>query len=229
MAIAKKQLDDAPRERLRAKGAHALSDEELLALLLQSGGPRRGVREIARSLLDRETGLYALSRVSFCELTTEPGLGAAKSASLVAAFEMGRRIATRRLKPGVAVRYPADVYRHFHPRLRVERREHFLMLLLDGRQRFLREATVSQGTLTASLVHPREVFREALRESAASMILVHNHPSGDPTPSAEDLAITARLVEAGDLLGVPIVDHVIVAEGGFSSLRELGDFPKGSG
>ena len=128
-------------------------------------------------------------------------MGPAKSASVCASLELGRRLAARRLHPGAAIRGPADVFAHFHPSLRLVPHERFIALLLDGRHRVLREEVVSQGTLTASLVHPREVFRPALRESAAALILVHNHPSGDPTPSAEDREVTLRLVRAGELLG----------------------------
>ncbi len=127
--------------------------------------------------------------------------------------------------PGEAVLSPADVHRHFHPRLRDASHERFVVVLLDGRHRWIRDVVVSQGTLTASLVHPREVFRPALREASAAVILVHNHPSGDPTPSREDVEITGRLVRAGDLLGIRVLDHVIVAERGYVSLREAGEFP----
>ena len=153
-------------------------------------------------------------------------MGPAKSATLAAALELGRRVAARRLRSGDPVRGPADVFRHFHARLRDVRYERFLLLLLDGRHRMLREVVISQGTLTASLVHPREVFRPALREAAAAVVLVHNHPSGDPTPSREDREITERLVEAGDLLGIPVVDHVVVAERGWASLRDQGAVPR---
>jgi DNA repair protein RadC len=117
---------------------------------------------------------------------------------------------------------PPDVFRHFHARLRDEAQERFMVLLLDGRHRVLREEIVSQGTLTASLVHPREVFRPALREAAAALVLIHNHPSGDPSPSREDREVTARLQQAGEVLGIPVLDHVIVADQGFVSLRDEG-------
>jgi DNA repair protein RadC len=119
------------------------------------------------------------------------------------------------------------VFRHFHPTLRDAPHERFLVVLLDGRHRLMRHEMVSQGTLTASLVHPREVFRPALRESAAALVLVHNHPSGDPAPSSEDREVTARLVRAGELLGIPVLDHVVVAERGYTSLREQG-LPNGA-
>jgi DNA repair protein RadC len=154
------------------------------------------------------------------ELSATPGVGPAKCASLVAALELSRRLAGRRLEPGATIRSPGDVHRHFHPQLRHLEQERFHVILLDGRHRVMRHALVSQGTLTASLVHPREVFRPALRESAAALVLVHNHPSGDPTPSREDEEVTARLVRAGEILGIPVLDHVVVAERGYVSLRE---------
>jgi DNA repair protein RadC len=218
---------DGPRERLVALGPEALSDAELLALVLRTGGARRDVLALAGWLLARRGGLAGLAEAGAPELAGDPGLGLAKGASLVAALELGRRLAARRLRCGDPVRGPADVFRHFHARLRDVRHERFLLLLLDGRHRMLREVVVSQGTLTASLVHPREVFRPALREAAAAVVLVHNHPSGDPSPSREDREITERLARAGDLLGVPVLDHVVVAERGYASLRELGALAAG--
>ena len=215
---------DRPRERLEAVGAEALSDAELIALLLRTGGRGADSHAVAARLLERPGGLLRLARASRRELAAVPGIGPAKQATLRAAFELGRRLAAGRLAPGASLRGPADVFRHFHPTLRDAPHERFLVLLLDGRHRLLRHEMVSQGTLTASLVHPREVFRPALRESAAALLLVHNHPSGDPTPSAEDREVTARLVRAGELLGVPVLDHVVVAERGWSSLRESGSW-----
>lgn len=213
---------DGPRERLVALGVEALSEAELIALLLRTGGAGRDALALAARLLQRHGGLAGLAAAAPAELAGEQGVGPAKSASLVAALELGRRCAARRLRSGDPVRGPADVFRHFHPRLRDARHERFLLVLLDGRHRMLREVVISQGTLTASLVHPREVFRPALREAAAAVVLVHNHPSGDPTPSREDREITTRLAEAGELLGIPVLDHVIVAERGYASLRETG-------
>jgi DNA repair protein RadC len=150
------------------------------------------------------------------------GLGPAKSASLIAACEIGRRMATRRLEVGARIHGPADVHGHFFERLRDCNSERFHALLLDGRHRVMGEVLVSQGTLTASLVHPREVFRAAIRRAAAALVLVHNHPSGDPAPSAEDRQVTDRLVKAGELLGIRILDHVVVAERGYYSFSEQG-------
>jgi DNA repair protein RadC len=213
---------DGPRERLDALGPEALSDAELIALLLRTGGGGHDALALAARLLHRHDGLPGLAAAAAGELAREDGMGPVKSATLVAALELGRRFGARRLRSGDPVRGPADVFRHFHPRLRDARHERFLLVLLDGRHRMLRDVVISQGTLTASLVHPREVFRPALREAAAAVVLVHNHPSGDPTPSREDREITERLVAAGDLLGIPVLDHVVVAERGYASLREAG-------
>lgn len=211
---------DGPRERLLRLGAGALSDAELVALLLRTGSRRADALTAARALLAGEGGLRALLARTPGELQGHDGVGPAKAASVLAALEIGRRVATRRLGPGRGIRGPADVFRHFHARLRDASRERFLALLLDGRHRVIGEAEISRGTLTASLVHPREVFRPALRAGAAALIVVHNHPSGDPTPSLEDRRVTERLRRAGELLGIPLLDHVVVAERGYRSLQE---------
>lgn len=214
--------DDGPRERLNERGAGALSDAELVALVLRTGRRGQDALFVARELLARVGPLSSLARQSPGGLCAAPGMGPAKSASLLAAVELGRRIASRRLRPGDVIRSPADVHRHYHQRLRDATREHFMVVLLDGRHRVMRESQVSQGTLTASLVHPREVFRDAVHAAAAAIILVHNHPSGDPTPSAEDREVTRRLVEAGEIIGIRVLDHVVVAEQGYQSFEELG-------
>jgi DNA repair protein RadC len=218
-----------PREQLRERGAELLDDAALLALVLRTGALGRSAEALARELL-REIGLHALARALPAELERIPGVGPAKAASLLAALELGRRVSARRLATGDAIRGPEDVFRHLHPRLRDAHHVQFHLLLLDGRHRLLRDVMASQGTLTASLVHPREVFRPALREGAAALVVAHNHPSGDPSPSAEDQEVTRRLVQAGALLGVPLLDHVVVAERGWTSLRAhaaLGSLPWG--
>jgi len=213
---------DGPRERLARFGPEALSDGELLALVLRTGGGGSDVLGVARRVLARQGGLRGLARSTPRELRDAPGVGPTKAASLLAAVEIGRRLAAHRLEPGQAVRGPADLYHHFAARLRDADHEQFLVVLLDGRHRVLRSEAVSRGTLTASLVHPREVFRPAIREAAAALVLVHNHPSGDPTPSREDREITSRLARAGEILGIRVVDHVVVAERGYRSFREEG-------
>jgi DNA repair protein RadC len=213
---------DRPQERLFRQGAEALADAELLALLLRTGAPGERAVDAARALLHSRGGLAGLARSVAPELLRARGVGPAKAACLLAAFELARRIAGRRLPAGTAFRDPSDVFAHFHPQLRDAEQERFAVVLLDGRHRVLGEEVISLGTLTASLVHPREVFRPALRACAAGLILVHNHPSGDPSPSAEDREVTERLAAAGELLGVRVLDHVIVAERGYCSLREQG-------
>lgn len=218
-----KSLSDRPRERLDRKGPGALADAELLALVLRTGDRRRDAHSLARAALDRFGGLAGLSSATGPALEAMPGFGPAKSASLLAAIELARRMVEKPLERGRPIRSPADVQRHFRGCLRDLRRESFHVLLLDGRHRLIAAEEVSVGTLTASLVHPREVFREAIRSAAAAVVLVHNHPSGDPSPSAEDRAVTERLRAAGLLLGIRVVDHVIVTETRYFSFREAGE------
>jgi DNA repair protein RadC len=213
---------DLPRERLRRLGPDALSDAELVALVLRTGGRSADALEVARDVVHRCGGLRGAGRAAPRELSASVGMGPAKAASLRAAFEIGRRIAAQRLSIGDPIRTPDDVHRHFYERLRDAERECFITLLLDGRQRVLREVLVSQGTLTASLVHPREVFRAAVHDAAAALILVHNHPSGDPSPSREDHEVTRRLARAGEIMGIRVLDHVVVAEHGYYSFQESG-------
>jgi len=218
-----KEAADRPRERLDQKGAGALADAELLALVLRTGDRRRDAWTIARAALDRFGGLAGIAAASGRALEAIPGLGPAKSASLRAAIELARRLTDEPLERGQPIRSPADVQRHFRGCLRGLQRESFHVLLLDGRHRLIAAEEVSVGTLTASLVHPREVFRDAIRNAAAALVLVHNHPSGDPSPSAEDRSVTERLRSAGCLVGIRVLDHVIVAESGYYSFREAGE------
>jgi DNA repair protein RadC len=220
--VARSSDGGGARERLRTLGPEALDDAALLVLLLRTGTRGRPAASLAAELLGAE-GLHGLARRLPAELERHPGIGPAKAASLLAALELGRRLAERRLANGDPIRGPEDVFLHFHARLRDLPHEEFHLLLLDGRHRVLREIMASRGTLTASLVHPREVFRPALREGAAALVVVHNHPSGDPAPSHEDREVTRRLVQAGALLGVPLLDHVVVAERGWVSLRGEGE------
>jgi DNA repair protein RadC len=211
-----------PRERLLAHGAALLSDSELLALLLRTGARGRSATQLASELL-AAGDLAALAHAAPGELVRVGGVGPAKAASVLAALELGRRVAAKPLRRGERIASPEDVHRHFHARLRDAVAEEFHVVLLDARHRVIRSVLSSQGTLTASLVHPREVFRPALREAAAAIVLVHNHPSGDPSPSPEDRELTRRLASAGLLLGIPVLDHVVVADRGFVSLREEGE------
>ena len=204
-----------PRERLREEGAARLTDGELLALILGSGVPGRSAERMGRALARRRPA--ELADWPFARWLAVAGVGPARAAALCAAFELGRR-ALDRPPGGRVIRGPEDVLSHVCDLPRA-RREHFVVLLLNARHEMERRETVSIGSLNASIVHPREVFLPAILHSAASVVLVHNHPSGDPEPSEEDLSITRRLVEVGDLVGIGVLDHVIVAMRGTVSLR----------
>jgi DNA repair protein RadC len=215
---------DRPREKLLHSGPSALSDTELLALILRTGhsSPRTSALDLARQLFDRFDSLRALFAAAIAELCMVPGIGPAKAAELLALGELARRLAATPLRPGERFTTSNEVFTHFHERLRDHRKEVFLTLLLDSKNRLLREVKVSEGSLNASIVHPREVFAPVVRESAAAVLLVHNHPSGDPTPSREDLELTGRLRDAGELMGVRVLDHIIIGRGCYVSLADRG-------
>lgn len=211
-----------PRERLRQEGADALSRVELLALVLRTGSRGLSALALAERLLARFRTLDGLRRAGAAELMAEPGMGRAKFAALQAALELARRAGEDELSLGERLDAPEQVYRYLGDRLGPLRQERFIVLLLDSRRRLLGEVEVSRGSLTQSLVHPREVFAPALREAAASILVVHNHPSGDPEPSREDREVTRRLEQAGQILGVQLIDHVVIGRQGFASFAERG-------
>ena len=207
-------------------GAESLSNAELLAIILRTGdaSTKKTALDHARALLNRFKGFRAIGNATIAELCEFKGIGVAKAAQIMAAMEIARRFSSERLEDGIPFRSSRDVFNHFHERLRDKKKEIFIVLLLDGKNRRIKDITVSQGSLTASLVHPREVFNPVVRESAASIILVHNHPSGDPQPSVEDREITARLKDVGDLLGIKVLDHVIIGSGRYMSFADEGWF-----
>jgi DNA repair protein RadC len=212
---------DLPRERLRSVGARHLSVRELLALLVGAGTAAGTATEVAQRLLRQGGGsLRRLGVMDPRKLEEIVGVGTATAARLLAALELGRRAAAESLEEDEPVRGPADVFRRMGPRLRDLEQEEFHALLLNARHRVIREVPVTRGILDASLIHPREVFRLAVVEAAAGVILVHNHPSGDPTPSAEDRAVTRQLAEAGRALGIPVLDHIVVGDGAWRSAAE---------
>jgi len=211
---------DRPRERLQHKGPGALNNSELLAIVLGSGMPGRNVLEVAQHLL-RKFGSEGLFEASFDELCQVPGIGEAKATQLIAAFELSKRVLLGQQESSTMIETPEDVY-SLCERIHRLRKEHFMTYLLDARNVVIAEETISVGTLTMAVVHPREVFEPAVRHSAAGIVLVHNHPSGDPTPGDEDRRLTERLVQAGKLMGIEILDHVIVTANGYTSLKELG-------
>jgi DNA repair protein RadC len=203
---------DLPRERLWRLGAGALTADELLAILLGTGTTGDDARGLARRLLGQAGGtLRRLAARPPAELLRTAGIGPAKGARMLAALELALRLDREARPASPRIASPADVVRLVGPALRDLEVEEFHLLALDTRSRVIREVLVTRGLLDSSLVHPREVFRAAIAEAAAGIILVHNHPSGDPTPSAEDRAVTRQLVAAGQLLDLPVYDHVIVA------------------
>jgi len=191
----------------------------MLAAIVGSGD---GGRDTASVLLGRWGPLRRLSTRSERELRRVPGVGPALARRLAAVFGLARTLVGTRLQPGEMFTSPEQIFEHFHGALRDIKREVFLVVLLDARHRILREELISEGSLTSSIVHPREVFLPAVRESAGAVVLVHNHPSGDPRPSDEDIAVTRRLVHAAELLGIRVLDHVIVGDGRYASFREEG-------
>ena len=215
---------ERPRERLRHLGVRSLALDELLTLLVGSGGRGGSGRTVAIRVAERAGGSLArLAALDVGELEAVPGVGGATACRVLAALELGRRAAAEAQDPGTPVRGPADVFRRMGPRLRDLPQEEFHTLLLNSRHRVVREVLVTRGILDASLIHPREVFRPAVAEGASGVILVHNHPSGDPTPSPEDRAVTRQLGAAGRALGIPVLDHVVVGRGRYVSLSaELG-------
>ncbi len=213
---------ERPRERLLAKGADTLSDAQLLAILLRTGRRDSSAVQVAIDLLNRSGGLGGLSTCGIEELCAIPGMGPAKVAQLKAAIELGRRSMAMPLSTGTRISSSSDLYRHFHPLLRDQKHEIFKIVLLDAKNSFVKETTISKGSLTLSIVHPREVFAFAVRESAAGIIFLHNHPSGDPTPSPEDRQLTDRLVEAGNLLGIPVLDHIVIGDSRYVSFADEG-------
>jgi DNA repair protein RadC len=214
---------DRPRERLRALGAAALTTSELLALLLGTATTGRSATETASEILQRAGGsLRRLGQMPIASLTELPGLGEVRALAVHAALEIGRRLAAESVDEGEPMRGPRDVWRFYAPRLEGLTVEEFHVAALDAQHRLERDILISRGILNSSLVHPREVFREAIAERAASLVLVHNHPSGDPTPSTDDRAVTSQLVAAGRLLDIPIQDHIVIGRGRFVSFAEAG-------
>jgi DNA repair protein RadC len=211
---------DRPRERLLRHGPGALSNRELVAVVLGVGSSRASALDLAEELL--ASGMRELFAQSAPELLSRHGLGPAKAGRLLAALELGARLASEPLAERPEFRTPADAARYLLPRYGPRPVETFGLLALDVRRRLRREVVVSVGCLTSSLVHPREVFQEAVTARAAGLILFHNHPSGDPEPSAEDVGLTRRLAQAGQLMGIEVLDHLVLGAGRFVSLKERG-------
>jgi DNA repair protein RadC len=213
--------EERPRERLLKHGADKMSDAQLLGIILRTGAGGCTAVDLGRELLVKFGGLSGIARAGVEEMREVKGIGPAKIAEIKAAIELGRRY-QRPTLTGASMCASQEVAEYFQPRLRDNKKEEFRCVLLDTKNRIIKEETISTGSLTASLVHPRETFKAAVRESAAAVIFVHNHPSGDTKPSQEDILLTKRLVQAGDLLGIRVLDHVIVGDGDHFSFRDSG-------
>lgn len=214
--------DERPREKMRERGAQALGNSELLAILLRTGNFQESALRIAENLLDRQGGLAGFGNATLEEFEQVKGVGEAKAITVMAAIELGRRVTTLAPTERAIIRTPDDVAALLMPRFRYETKESFIAILLSTKNHVLKTPVISVGSLNASIVHPRELFREAINASAAAVILAHNHPSGDPSPSPEDVSLTRKLVEAGKLLDIPVLDHIVLGDGKYISFKEKG-------
>jgi DNA repair protein RadC len=214
--------DERPRERLLKHGANTLSDAELLAILIRTGAKNYSALDAARDLLEEHENVSNLASCDVSQLKKIHSIGATKAITLAAAFELGKRIQSGSFIFDKPINNPDDIANYYIPKFRGARKETFMTLLLNSTNIIFREVLVSEGSLNASIVHPREVFRIAITESAAGIILLHNHPSGNIEPSREDIAITKQLAEAGKLIDIKILDHIIIAADSFYSFARMG-------
>jgi len=215
-------LDDRPREKLLRHGVAALGDNELVALVIGQGSRIGGALSVANDLLAAHGGIHGLARSAPDELARVAGIGRARAAQVVAALELGRRTLARSPTARLRVGNPREAAAYLLPRFGSRPTEQFGVVLLDSKHRVTRTTILSSGTLNTSIVEPREVFREAALGSAAAIIVFHNHPSGDPTPSPEDVELTRRLASAGELMGIDVVDHIVLGESRYCSFKEMG-------
>lgn len=215
-------LHDRPREKLERLGAAALGDNELLALVIGSGSRNQGALAVANRVLAACGGLHGVTRASLLDLHGVAGVGPARAAQILAAVELGRRSLLRGSADRPKLTSPQQLATYLIPQYGSSPVEQFGIVMLDTKQRMIRHKIVSVGSIDATIVHPREVFREAAAASAAAIVLFHNHPSGDPTPSPDDLMLTTRMIQAGQVMGIDVVDHLILAEQRYFSLLEAG-------
>jgi DNA repair protein RadC len=213
-------VGERPRERLFKLGSEAISAQEILALILGRGIKGESVMMTSQKLLSRFGSLKGVADASIEELTQTRGIGPAKAAQIKAALELSRRLeADFDEKPKPVIKSPGDMAALMRSKLKGKKKEHFWVLCLDTRNRLIGDKQVSIGSLDTSIVHPREVFKEAVSSSAASVIFVHNHPSGDPEPSKDDIELTKRLVKAGEIIGIDVLDHIIVCDKSYLSMK----------
>ncbi|WP_242228525.1 DNA repair protein RadC [Bacillus cereus group sp. BfR-BA-01323] len=211
--------EEQPRERLLLEGAGSLSNRELLAVLLRTGSKEL---KLSDKILHQFDGLRMLKDATLEELISIHGIGISKASQLMAAFELGRRMVRLEYQNRYSIRSPEDCAKYMMEEMRFLQQEHFVCLYLNTKNQVIHRQTIFIGSLNTSIVHPREVFKEAFRRAAASIICLHNHPSGDPTPSREDIAVTKRLVECGQIIGIEVLDHIIIGDHKFVSLKEKG-------
>jgi DNA repair protein RadC len=213
-------LSERPRERLSKLGAEALSSQEILALILGRGIKGESVIVTAQKLLSRFGNLKNLASASIEELTQIKGIGPAKAAQIKATFELSKRLENSSSETAIiTVKSPEDVVKTARSLLKGKKKEHFLVICLDTRNHVIKTSTVSIGSLDCSIVHPREVFKDAISSTAASVIFIHNHPSGDPTPSEDDIKMTKRLIEAGEIIGIEVLDHIVICDNEHLSMK----------
>lgn len=204
------------------EGVQALSDAELLAVLLRTGTHKESAVTLAQRILKQAGGLKHIPEMSVAEMTKIKGIGEAKALQIHAGIELGRRLSQLTYGERPVIRSPRDAAALLMEELRYLQKEHFVVLFLNTKNHVIAKETLSMGSLNASIVHPREVYRSAVKRGSASIICAHNHPSGDPTPSREDLGLTHRLIEAGNIIGIDLLDHLIIGDGVFVSLKEQG-------
>ena len=217
---------DRPREKLERLGPSALGDNELLALVLGSGSRTQNALALANRVLEHVGGLHALTRAASGELQQIEGIGRARTAQVVAAVELGRRTLMRGAQHRPRLNSPRALAAHLLPEYGSRAVEQFGIVMLDTKHRVIRTRIIAVGSLDSTVVHPREVFREAAAAAAAAIVLFHNHPSGDPSPSPDDLVLTARMIRAGDIMGIDVIDHLILADQRYISLLESGGIPR---
>lgn len=211
---------ERPRERLERDGVSSLSDAELIAILLRTGTKEASALDLSKGLLSKTGGLGKLLSMSFKELSQVKGIGKSKAASILAAFELGRRSMRAKIGEKIKIKGPEDVFSYLSPKLKGSKNEKFGILILDTKNNVKTEKIISEGDLQAAIVHPREIFHYATLELAASIILFHNHPSGDPTPSEYDREVTKKAVSAGKIMGIEVLDHIIIGDGVYYSFKE---------
>lgn len=218
-------VEERPRERLMLHGPEYLAESDLVAIILRTGSVNRSAIDLAEELLAKFGGLRGLGKASVSEIARHPGVGQAKAVQLKAAIELGRRLLSGSPAQLPVIRKPQDVFDLLLGGFQDLDREHFKVLHLNTKNQVMKVETTSIGLLNSSPVHPREVFKEAVKMSSAAIILAHNHPSGDPTPSQEDLLLTTRLRNVGEVLGISVVDHIIFGDNRYVSLKERGQIP----